>query len=60
MTKWLSILRFPCAHIVQSDARRLNGIERLFRDVQGARFHPWPEHKQHAFAGRIALGIDPV
>ena len=39
---------------------RANGIERLFRDVQGARFHPWPEHKQHAFAGRIALGIDPV
>jgi len=28
--------------------------------MQGARFHPWPEHKQHAFAGRIALGIDPV
>lgn len=39
---------------------RANGIERLFRDVQGARFHPWPEHKQHAFAGRIALGVDPV
>jgi len=28
--------------------------------MQGARFHPWPEHKQHAFAGRIALGVDPV
>jgi alkylation response protein AidB-like acyl-CoA dehydrogenase len=37
--------------------RRRNGLERLFRDVQGARFHPLPEHQQRRFAGRLALGL---
>ena len=36
---------------------RRNGLERLFRDVQGARFHPLPEHQQRRLAGRIALGL---
>jgi len=36
------------------------GLERLFRDVQAARFHPWQERKQYSFTGRIALGLDPV
>jgi alkylation response protein AidB-like acyl-CoA dehydrogenase len=36
---------------------RRNGLERLFRDVQGARFHPLPEHQQRRFAGRLALGL---
>jgi alkylation response protein AidB-like acyl-CoA dehydrogenase len=36
---------------------RRNGLERLFRDVQGARFHPLPEHQQRRLAGRIALGM---
>ncbi len=39
---------------------RSAGIERLFRDVQGARFHPYQEQKQYLFSGRIALGLDPV
>src|SRR5262249_11151714 len=34
---------------------RRNGLERLFRDVQGARFHPLPEHQQRRYAGRMAL-----
>jgi alkylation response protein AidB-like acyl-CoA dehydrogenase len=34
------------------------GLERLFRDVQGARFHPLPEKAQTRLAGRIALGVD--
>jgi hypothetical protein len=25
--------------------------------VQGARFHPLPEHQQRRFAGRVALGL---
>jgi alkylation response protein AidB-like acyl-CoA dehydrogenase len=33
------------------------GLERLFRDIQGARFHPLPEHAQHRMAGRVALGL---
>jgi len=36
---------------------RRNGLERLFRDVQGARFHPLPEHQQRRYAGRMALGM---
>jgi alkylation response protein AidB-like acyl-CoA dehydrogenase len=34
------------------------GLERLFRDVQGARYHPLQEKAQHKYAGRIALGFD--
>ncbi len=36
--------------------RRL-GIERLFRDVQGARFHPLRDGQQRELAGRMALGL---
>jgi acyl-CoA dehydrogenase len=34
------------------------GLERSFRDVQGARFHPLTEGPQLEFAGRFALGLD--
>ena len=33
------------------------GLERLFRDVQGARFHPLTDGQQHKLAGRMALGL---
>ena len=36
------------------------GLERCFRDVQAARFHPFQERKQYVFSGRVALGMDPV
>jgi alkylation response protein AidB-like acyl-CoA dehydrogenase len=36
------------------------GIERLWRDVQGAAFHPLPEKKQLVFSGRVALGLPPI
>jgi acyl-CoA dehydrogenase len=39
---------------------RKAGLERLWRDVQGARFHPLPEKKQVVFSGRVALGLPPV
>jgi acyl-CoA dehydrogenase len=32
-------------------------LERLFRDVQGARFHPLRESAQLVYAGRLALGL---
>lgn len=40
---------------------RLSAIERLFRDLQAARFHPLQPHAQRELAGRMALGvsIDP-
>jgi acyl-CoA dehydrogenase len=34
------------------------GLERLFRDVQGARYHPLQEKAQLRYAGRMALGLD--
>lgn len=38
---------------------RSNPLERLWRDVQGAPFHPLPEKKQLAFTARVALGLPP-
>jgi alkylation response protein AidB-like acyl-CoA dehydrogenase len=37
---------------------RTLGLERLFRDVQGARYHPLQEKFQLRYAGRLALGLD--
>jgi alkylation response protein AidB-like acyl-CoA dehydrogenase len=34
------------------------GLERAFRDVQAARFHPLQEKPQFRYSGRIALGLD--
>lgn len=36
------------------------GIERLFRDVHGALYHPLSETRQERFTGRLALGLDPL
>ena len=35
---------------------RKNVLERLFRDVQGAQFHPLPPWEQYAFTGKRLLG----
>lgn len=37
---------------------RALGLERAFRDVQAARFHPLQEKPQLRYAGRLALGLD--
>jgi acyl-CoA dehydrogenase len=34
------------------------GLERLFRDVQGARYHALRGAAQRRYAGRLALGLD--
>jgi alkylation response protein AidB-like acyl-CoA dehydrogenase len=34
------------------------GLERLFRDVQAARYHPLQEKPQTVYTGRYALGLD--
>jgi alkylation response protein AidB-like acyl-CoA dehydrogenase len=34
------------------------GLERAFRDIQGARFHPLQEKAQLRYTGRPALGLD--
>lgn len=35
------------------------GIERLYRDVHGALYHPLPAQQQEQFTGRVALGLPP-
>jgi acyl-CoA dehydrogenase len=37
---------------------RVHGLEQLFRDAQGARFHPLQEGPQKQFAARTALGLE--
>jgi acyl-CoA dehydrogenase len=37
---------------------RRHGLEQLFRDAQGARFHPLQEGPQRALAARVALGME--
>jgi len=37
---------------------RRNGLERLFRDIQGARFHPLQAGPQAQYAGAMAFGQD--
>lgn len=37
---------------------RDNQLERHFRDVQGARYHPMQQGQQAIYAGRVAMGLD--
>jgi alkylation response protein AidB-like acyl-CoA dehydrogenase len=37
---------------------RAGGLERRFRDLQGARYHPMKREVQETFAGALALGED--
>jgi alkylation response protein AidB-like acyl-CoA dehydrogenase len=37
---------------------RDTGLERAFRDIQGARFHPLQDAPQRRYSGRVALGWD--
>lgn len=39
---------------------RQSGIERLFRDVHGALYHPLSATRQERFTGRFALGLSPL
>lgn len=36
---------------------RASGLERCFRDIQGARFHPMQQGQQAEYAGAMALGL---
>ena len=41
-----------------SEFYRSAGLERLFRDAQGARYHPLRQGAQKSYAGQMALGLD--
>ena len=36
---------------------RKSGLERLFRDVQAAKYHPLPEKEQQVFTGKYILSL---
>lgn len=36
---------------------RASGLERCFRDIQGARYHPMQQGQQSEYAGAMALGL---
>jgi indole-3-acetate monooxygenase len=36
---------------------RASGLERCFRDIQGARYHPMQQGQQAEYAGAMALGL---
>jgi alkylation response protein AidB-like acyl-CoA dehydrogenase len=39
---------------------RVNGLERLLRDVRAGHYHPLPAKQQAVFTGRLALGLAPM
>lgn len=39
---------------------KASGLERLYRDVHGAMYHPLPAARQKAFTGRTVLRLDPL
>lgn len=39
---------------------RVNGLERLLRDVRAGHYHPLPAKQQMTFSGRLALGLPPI
>ena len=39
---------------------RVNGLERLLRDVRASHYHPLPIKQQLLFSGKVALGVDPA
>jgi len=48
-TDWMAVVR---------EVGRASRLERLFRDVRGARYDPVREPAQLLYAGRLALGLD--
>jgi len=39
---------------------RVNGLERLLRDVRASHYHPLPEKQQLLLSGRLGLGLEAV
>jgi len=39
---------------------RVNGLERLLRDVRASHYHPLPLQQQVFFSGKVGLGLDPA
>lgn len=60
LTASAAIETVECAMQVAGGASfyQATGIERAFRDVQGAKFHPLQELPQLEYSGRLALGRD--
>jgi alkylation response protein AidB-like acyl-CoA dehydrogenase len=39
---------------------RVNGLERLLRDVRAGHYHPLPEKQQMVLSGRVGLGLEAI
>ena len=51
----LSTVRQAMEGIGGQSIYRKNELERLFRDMQAAQFHPMPKWDQYAFTGQLLL-----
>ena len=52
----IKAVEFACELAGGAGFFRSAGLERMFRDVQGARYHPMNHEAQYAYAGAMALG----
>jgi alkylation response protein AidB-like acyl-CoA dehydrogenase len=58
LTRALLATADKALEVAQGSGYLRNGpIERLFRDIQGARYHPLTPHVQRDLSGRMALGL---
>jgi alkylation response protein AidB-like acyl-CoA dehydrogenase len=58
-TSALAVVDLACEVVGGSSFRRGTELERLSRDVRGARFHPGTDAFTHEMIGKAILGIDP-
>jgi alkylation response protein AidB-like acyl-CoA dehydrogenase len=56
----ISTVRLAMEAVGGAGYSRSVGLERLYRDVHGALYHPLPGAKQAVFTGRVALGLSPL
>lgn len=59
-TMLMETVRLTVELVGGSSYSRGSELERLWRDVQGAQFHPLSRTKQLPFAGRVAIGLTPI
>lgn len=52
-------VELSCELVGGSSFFRSSDLERAFRDIQAAHFHPLPERRQQSFSGLVELGLDP-
>lgn len=59
-TMLMETVRLAVELVGGSSYSRGSELERMWRDVQGAQFHPLPRSRQLPFTGRVAMGMSPI